>query len=298
MRVRALPAEGLLLVVVVIWGTNFAILKAVLGIMHPHVLNLFRLSMATVFLGLIYMRQQRHEGASFFEPLRTHAIPIVLLGLLGFVVYQFLFILGLDLTTAGNAALIMTSAPLWTGLIGRMFKLEYLTKGAWLGLWLSLIGTLIVVASGAERVALGNGTWLGNLVVLFAALAWSAYTSFSKPVVKHVSPVGLTFLGLLVALPCLIAIAWPFADSIVWAQLTPGTWLALAYSGLLSSGLAIVWWNASIKSVGAARTAIYGNLVPLVAMLTSYVVLDEKITAAQLIGGVLIIGGLIWMRRS
>lgn len=291
-------AEGALLFTILVWGLNFPVVKAVLEIMHPHVLNAVRFVVSVVVLGSLYIYQRRRAGLSLWQPLRDHPLQIAALGILGFVFYQLCFILGLNLTTAGNAALIMASAPLWTAIIGRTFRTEQLGQASWIALSVVLIGTIVVVLGGSDEIHFGSNTFVGNLTMLAAAVFWGACTAFSRPVLAYLSPTGLSFLSLLFALPFLFGIAIPYYGATEWASVRPIHWLAIVFSGGLSTGLAISLWNNAVKVVGASNTAVYGNLVPLLALGFSYVLLGENVFLAQIIGGALVIGGLLIMRRA
>lgn len=291
-------AEGALLFTVLVWGLNFPVVKAVLEFMHPHVLNALRFVVSGAVLGGIYVYYRRKAGLSLWQPLRDHPVQIAALGILGFVFYQFCFIIGLDFTTAGNAALIMASAPLWTAVVGRAFRTEHLARASWAALLIVLIGTCVVVLGGSNEIHLGSSTFVGNLIMLGGAVFWGAYTAFSKPVLSYLSPTGLTFLSLLFALPFLFGLAVPYYGETVWSDVRPIHWLAILFSGGLSTGLAIALWNNAVHVVGASNTAVFGNLVPLIALAFSYALLGERIYIAQILGGALVIGGLLLMRRA
>lgn len=287
-----------LLFAVLVWGVNFAVLKAVLDVMPPHALNVLRFMVSLVVLGGLYVVFQRRAGAPLAAPLRRFAGPLFGLGLLGFFVYQVSFIIGVDHTTAGNAALIMASAPIWTALIGHVAGSEYLSTGAWLGLLLSLAGAAVIVVGGAEVLDLSDDTLVGNLLMVAAAACWGAYTAFSKPLSRHVSPTAISFFGLAFALPLLLGVGLPAMDEVAWERTGVLVWAALVFSGGLSTGLAVVIWNAAVRQVGAAQTAIYGNLVPVVGLASGVILLGESVRWAQLAGGALIVGGVVLMRRA
>lgn len=291
-------AEAALLFTILVWGLNFPVVKAVLEIMHPHVLNALRFVVSALVLGGLYVVRRRKAGLPLWQPLREHPLQIGALGILGFVFYQLSFIVGLDYTRAGNAALIMASAPLWTAVVGRAFGTERLAGASWLALVVVLVGTFVVVVGGSKEVHFGSDTFVGNLLMLGAALFWGAYTAFSKPVLQYLSPTGLTFLSLLFGLPFLFGIAIPHYGDTAWENVELIHWAAILFSGGLSTGLAIALWNNAIHEVGASNTAVYGNLVPLLALGFSYVILGENIYLAQIVGGALVIGGLLIMRRA
>ncbi|WP_022834835.1 DMT family transporter [Salisaeta longa] len=289
-------SDASLLATVCIWGANFPILKAALAVMHPHAINVFRFLIAAVVLGALYV-WKRPADESFTAPLRSHGYRIAGLGLLGYVVYQVFFIIGVHNTTAGSAALILASAPLWTALVGRVFGYETLRPGQWIGLVCSLVGTALVIIAGANDVGLGAGSLYGNLMMLAGAMLWGSYTGLNKSVVDDVSPVATAFWGIVVALPFLVAVGVPYLPAVEWAAVGPWTWAAVVYSGALSIGLAFAIWTTAVRNVGASNTAVYNNLVPFVALIGGAVFLEEPIHALQIGGGVLIIVGLVLMRR-
>lgn len=291
-------AEGALLFTVFVWGLNFPVVKAVLQIMHPHVLNALRFVVSAAVLGGLYVYQRRQLSLPLWQPLRDHPLQIAALGILGFVFYQLCFILGLNYTTAGNAALIMASSPLWTAVVGRAFRTEHLAGASWFALLIVLLGTCVVVIGGSNQVHLGSETFVGNLIMLLAAVFWGAYTAFSRPVLNYLSPTGLSFLSLLFALPILFGLAIPYYGATDWSAVDPIHWLAILFSGGLSTGLAIALWNNAVRLVGASNTAVFGNLVPLIALAFSFVLLGESVYWAQIVGGALVIGGLLVMRRA
>ena len=131
-----------------------------------------------------------------------------------------------------------------------------------------------------------------------AALFWGLYTALNRPVVQQLDPVGVSFFNLLVGLPVLIMIGIPYFDTGIWADVDAWVWVAIVYSGGLSTGLAIVIWNVAIRAVGSSYTAAYNNLVPFAALVTSYLILSEPVTWLQIGGGAFIIGGLVLMRRT
>ena len=311
---RSLPSwayEAALLLTVVVWGVNFAVIKLALAELHPYVVNALRFAVSAVALGLAHWATSRPEpqpggaaGASrFWLPMRVAPWRIVGLGLLGYVGYQVCFILGVDLTTAGSAGLIIGSAPALTALFARLFEIERLSAAAWVGLTISLAGMAVVILFGphgpGETLAEGQRVVWGNLLMGLAAVLWSLYTVVSRPVMDSgASPTGAAFFGVLVALPFLFAFGLSEAGGIDWRAVTPTAWGALVFSGGLSTGLAYAVWNEAVKAVGPSHTAAFTNLVPFLAVASGALMLGEPVTPAQVAGGALIVGGLVLMRRA
>lgn len=289
-------SDAALLFAVLVWGVNMPILKAALAAMPIHVLNVVRFLISAGVMALLYGMRERRQGLRLGVFFRRYPRQIIALGLLGYVFYQYFFVSGVNLTTAGNAALIMAGAPLWTAIVGSAFGYERLSRRHWLALFVVLCGTLIIIFAGKHDFDFGSSTFKGNLMMLAASALWGSYTAFSRPVVARIPPIILAFLGILVALPVLALIAAPRYDEVVWAKVDLGVWLAILFSGGLSTGVTFVIWTTAVKNVGASQTAVFGNLVPFVALLSSAALLGERIFLAQLAGGAMIIGGLLLMR--
>lgn len=296
--VRTWKYEAALLFTVLVWGLNFPILKAALASMHPHVINGLRFLVSAGVLGSLYVLQGQNREHGFRKSFRNHGLAIVSLSLSGYLLYQLVFIMGIDRTSAGNAALIMAGSPLWTALAGRVFGLERLPIRSWMALLVILIGTGVVVIGGAQAIDVSNETFVGNALMLGASILWGSYMAFSRPVLRHLPATTLIFYAVLLALPFLLVLAGTHVDEVDWSGVDAGVWAAIVFSGGLSTGFVLVLWSAGIRHVGASQTAAFGNLVPLVALATSVLLLGESIEWVQVVGGTLIVGALMMMRRS
>lgn len=297
----ALRADLALLTVALIWGINIPLSKYALGYLDPFAFNALRLTLSAAVLGWLDHRERRGAKGAPVPWVR-----VILVGLLYCFAYQILFILGMANTTAGNTGLLIASSPLWTAVIAWLTRLERLRRGAWLGLVLAFLGTALVTLGpalgggdlAAAGVSFSSSHLVGNLLVLVAAIVWAWSTVLSKPMLRDLSPTRLAYLFTAVTLPLHFLVALPSAAETVHGDAPAGVWGAVAYAGLLSTGIAYAFYNFGVRKVGASHTAVYTNLVPLVALLLSWLALHETITPAQLGGGALLLGGLVVMRRS
>ncbi len=287
-----------LLSVVLMWGVNFPLMKWLLDVFDPIVLNVLRVSTALLALAWVYWLRSGRSVQVMLAPFATHTWEIVRIGIVGWFIYQIGFVFGLSLTSAGSAALIMASAPLWTGLLAKFLGLEKLGVVGWVGLVISIIGTAGVVIFGRAEITLSWGTMLGNIIMLAAALMWGFYTAMARPLISVMSPTALTVCAILPAMPLLVLAAVPFVAQMDWYEVTWLHVLAIIASGALPTGFAIVLWNRGVRTIGASHTAAFGNLVPFVALFSAWWMLGDPVLPAQVIGGTLIIGGLAVMRRS
>ena len=295
---RFSPADLLLLLVVLVWGLDFSVLKWALAVMHPHVANALRFAVSAGVLGAVYGVRCWWTGTSFFGPIRANWQAVIPLGLLGFGAHQSAFVVGLNHTTAGSAALIMATNPLWTAVLGWALGTEPLGRGGWGGLLVALTGAGLVIAAGATSGAVGSGTLFGNGMMLVAAMLWGGYTALAKQLVDQASILATTFFGVLAALPVLFAVGVVYEPTVAWGAVDRWVVGALLFSGGLVVGLMFVLWNQGVRRVGSSNTAVYYYLVPVVALIAGVVILGEPITLLQVTGGGLIIGGLVLVRRA
>ena len=128
-------ADGLLLLTVLFWGINFAVVKFALAEMPPLVFNGLRFLGAS---GIVVILAQLAGHSLKFQ--RRHLFYLIGLGLLGNTMYQLLFIFGIANTTADNSALILATVPVWVALFGTLLGMERVSGQGWLGVGLSLAG--------------------------------------------------------------------------------------------------------------------------------------------------------------
>jgi drug/metabolite transporter (DMT)-like permease len=291
------PVEVSLLFCVVIWGTNFVILKAAFPAMNAQAMNLMRLLAAFAALAALHTWQVRSQGQRFFETFRFNTGRIIATGLFGFTFYQTVFIVGLDNTLAGSAALIMASTPIWTAIFAALLGLDRLKPVAWAGLVVSLLGVGFIIISGQD-VDPGTDVVGGNLIMVVAAMSWAAYTALNRPLLRNVPAASLTFYGIFVSIIPLTIISWPYLGDVAWGEVSALVWAAIVFSGAFSTGVTMVLWNDAVRQIGPSRTSMYNYLVPVIALITSVTFLGEQMVLGQVVGGVLVIAGLLTVRKS
>jgi drug/metabolite transporter (DMT)-like permease len=283
----------MLLAMVLIWGINFSVVKAALTEMTPLSFNSIRflLSSALTLLALRLI-----EGDVGFA--RRDWWRLLGLGLIGNTCYQLLFINGIDLTTAGNSALLLATTPIFVSLIGAAFGLERVGKLAWMGVFLSFAGILMVIVGAGKELGLAKETLSGDILVLIGAAAWSLYTVLSKPMLSRYSALKLTALAMTTGTPFIVLFSIPQLLAQDWAAVSWRGWLGLFFSGSMAIALAYIIWNSGVSKVGGTRTAVYSNLSPVIATIFAWLTLGETITAFMVVGAAMIFLGIYLTRRS
>lgn len=283
------------MLVVLFWGFNFAVVKVPLEVMPPFVVNTSRFVVSAAVLGVLHTRASRVRGVSPLHTFRAGWKTVVALGLVGHALYQVGFILGISRTTAGGAALLIATSPLVTAAAAHALGIDRLGPRGWAGVAVSLAGAVLVVLGRPGDV---GGDLVGVSLLLAASVAWGLTTVLSRPVLdRGATPLGLAFWGVAIALPVLVALSIPEWGSTPWDRVDVWDWLALLYSGSLSTGIAYWLWNQSVQQVGPSRTAAFSNLVPFVGVGAGAVMLGEPVAWLQVLGGGLIIAGLVGVRK-
>jgi drug/metabolite transporter (DMT)-like permease len=280
----------MMLIVVLIWGANFSIVKIALDQIPPLVFTALRFMIAVVaLLPVLWLR----EGSLALP--RATWWRLIGLGFVGNTLYQISFILGLSQTTAANAALLVATTPAIVALLGATLGVEKITRRIGSGIALALVGvTLVVMARG---VAFSWERLRGDLLVLAASVCWAVYTLGVRSLGNSISPLRITTITMAAGLPGLLVVGLPSMISLDWGSISTGAWSGMAYSSLLGLVVAYIVWNTSVQVVGSARTAIYGCAIPLVAVLIAWPLLGERPIPMQAFGAVLIIAGVLLTRR-
>ena len=286
-RTLLLTELGLLLMAL-IWGLNFAVLKYGTTVIEPIAYNAIRMAVGTVaLLGVAVATSARPSWADIRK--------LMLLGVLGHGVYQGLFINGLARTRAGTAALVVAASPAVIAIVGRALGVEQITRRAVAGIAISFVGIAIVVL-GSSRGGEGATSVTGDLLILVSVVAWAFYTTFLRSYTHRIEGVhiaGWTLLG--GTLPILVVAAPALARTDI-AGLAPLTWGAVFYSGVGAIGFAYLFWYRGVRVIGSTRTAMFAQLQPMIALLAAWPLLGERPTVAQIAGCAAVMGGLLLTR--
>jgi drug/metabolite transporter (DMT)-like permease len=285
------PTYFALAALIFIWAANFSVVKYALRDMSPLAFNGLRFALASILLWVIVKVGGRSMAMD-----RRYWPALIGLGLLGNTVYQVLFIYGIDWTLAGNASLMLAATPIFTTLLSIAFRQERIGSMAWTGVVISVVGIGLVVWGGTQAVSFAADTVRGDLTVLAAAAAWSAYTVGSNPLVRRYGALPVTAVTMWVGGLALLIVSVPSFLTQDWTAVSPVSWLALLYSGAFAIALAYFIWYYSIRQIGITRTAVYSNFIPVVALVIAWLMLSETPSRLQLLGAAGVVGGTILVR--
>jgi drug/metabolite transporter (DMT)-like permease len=278
----------------VLWAANVIVVKDLIGILPPVGFTFLRYFLASVAL-LAILRWTEGE----IRLPTPGAGRILLLGGLGFGLYQMLWTVGLQSIPAGDSALLIAASPVLTAVIAVLIGTDTLTPLKAVGVVLSFAGVVLVIAAGVGIELTGSP--IGFALTMAAALCWATYTAVAARVLRRHSPLVLTAWatigGTLVLAPVGIG-----------QLLSPGTWgpeqavhlpgilFAIAFSGLLAAALANVVVFQGVRLLGPTRVMTLQSLVPAMAVVLAAIFLREPIRPLQILGGGIIIAGVFLTR--
>ncbi len=281
-----------LLAMTVIWGLNIVVIKATLFELTPFAFAAIRFVLASALLFAIVRVRQ----GGFHIP-RSVWARVAVAGIVGTTIYQPLFINGIGLTQASNSALILACTPAFVVLLNRALGRERLAGRGWVGIVLAFGGLALVVLSGGE-LALDGAAMRGNLMLLGAAFCWALYAILCAPLLKRYSSLSVTALSTIIGALPLIFISIPAVLDQDWTRLSLNGWGGVVYSSVFAIVVAFVIWNYGVQRLGGARTAVFNNLVPVVAAIAAAIFLNEALTPMKILGAVIIFIGLYLARTA
>ena len=272
----------------VFWGLMSPIVKLVFasGIVLPVILIEFRVAGAAVLFWIL----------SLFMP-KEHVPPRDLLlmagaSMIGILFNQGCFILGVSLTSPGEASLITTTMPMWVMLLAWLILHEPITGKKVGGILLGATGAIILVVGNLNTSARGAHPVLGDFVVMMAQLSYALYLTLYRNFIRKYSLVTLmkwmflsaSVVGLLVTSPWLLKTAWHSISLFEWG--------GMVYVMAIGTFLAYICIMIGQKTLRPTVVGMYNYVQPVVAMFVGVWLGFDTITIPKLFAIVLIFTGV------
>ncbi len=311
----------LLLLMTLIWGVNYTVVKVALRDIAPLAYNSLRLSLASMlFLVTLALcpfdsraRSPLAQGRSFEsraertpEHVSQHPpvfrrttisardwLLIAVFGLIGHFIYQICFMVGLDKTTASNSALILGCSPIVVAMFSAMAGHERVGKLHWIGAALSVGGIYLVVGRGAH---LGGASLAGDLLTICGLFCWGLYTVGAKGLLDRHSPLEVTGYSMAIGSVPFVLTGLGDLRALDWARVPVNAWASLVFSAVFALFVAYLIWYTAVQRIGNVRTAMYSNVTPIAALAFAVLWLSERLTAAEVAGAAAILTGMVLTR--
>lgn len=281
---------GLAVLAAFIWSGNFIVARAVNQEIPPISLNFYRWLLASLILFPFAYRHFKTEWPVVKQSWQY----LFWISLCGISLFNSFVYIGAHHTTAINLALIgTTTSPILSVFFARIFLNERIGLLKGIGMIVCIIGVLYLLSKGDIENMRHFRFGSGDLWMLLAAFFFAVYNVMAKKKPAALSPVNFLFviftLGTLLTLPFFL---WEMNHSaaVAWDGRLLGS---VFYLGLGASVICFYIWNTAIRHLGAGRTALFGNLIPVFSSMEAAIWLNEEFTSVHIISMLIVFAGIV-----
>jgi drug/metabolite transporter (DMT)-like permease len=281
---------ALALTTVIIWSGNYVVAKGVAQQIPPISLAFYRWVLASVFITPFAWKNFQTDKAAILQKKQY----LLWVSLTGVAIFNSFIYLAGHYTTAINLALIgTTAAPVFATILAALFLKEYISPLRITGMIICFAGVLFLLSQGSLQKLLNFHFAKGDILILISAFSFAIYNTLVRKKPANISSVSflmVTFITGTIMLFPFYLIEKIHTSSV---HFTVNNLSIIAYLGIGNSVIGFLCWNASVGKIGASRTVIFANLIPILSTIEAVILLGEKFTNIHLVAGLIIITGLI-----
>jgi len=281
----------LLLVLSLIWGTSFILIKQGLKVFSPDEVGSLRVTAAFVFLlPLALLRLKQLKPGDPFKLLMS--------GLMGIFIPAFLFSLAQTRLNSSLAGILNTLSPLWTVIVGALFFSQRFRGFAIVGILISFFGAVLLGLSRSGGSITGFNAYA--LLIVAACALYGANVNWVKFKIQGLGSTTITSVSVLFIGPLAAIYLFGFTDFTTTMAETPGAWKAFGFVvllGLMSTAIA----NLIFVKLLSISTPLYASSVTYIMPVVSVMwgVLDgEQLLAGHFFGMAAILLGVYLSNRK
>ena len=267
-----------------LWSTSFTLTKIALSELPPLTIGAVRFLGAALVLGVVvWMR------GGLARPGLGEAGWLALGGVLGTTIYFSMENVGLDFATATDAALLIAASPAITMLLEFFVYRARISATRFAGVAVAMFGVYLIV--GQSPPVAGGNRLLGDLILIGAGVVWAFYSFVTRKVGRDRPMSTVVFYQTAAGVVAFVPLA--FTEMGEWRAPSAETALILAYLAVFCSVVAFLLYAHGLKSLDSGTAVTLLNLVPVFGAAFAILVLREPVGVGQLLGGVIVIGGVI-----
>jgi len=284
-----------LLLLAALWGASFLFMRVAAPAFGPFALVEVRVVIAAIFLAVLLALRGE------LRALRERPAHLMLLGVLNSALPFVLLTYAVLHVTAGFAAILNATTPMWAALIGWLWLRNAIRPLQWVGLAIGLTGVAVLVWGKASFTPTASqfGTTLALAAALVATGAYGLSANYTRRYLDGVSPLVMAAGSQISAAAALVipaAVTWPDAPPPALA------WASAITLGIACTGLAYLLYFRLLTRIGAVSTAAVTFLIPVFATGWGAMFLGETVTLQMIAGGGVILAGTalalgLWPRR-
>jgi len=285
----------LLLAGMIIFGSGTPVSKLVTQDYPPMLASGLRMGLAALFLLPFALR----KGSLLPSLTGKEWLSVFLVALVGNVFFSLLMLYGMKMVSGVTGSVIMSMTPAVTAIAAVLFLHEKINAMKITALVLSLAGVLVMnISSGTGGSSPSGYLFLGAFLVFGAVCCEACYTLLGKAVMKKLGDVHLAFLAALIAFILFLPLAFWQMQGFDWSKPSPYSWASLMWWGLGTMGLGSLLWYKGVKSVPGHIAAGFMAVMPVSALVLSYILLREPFRWIHLVGFGLTFAGVLLIVRE
>lgn len=215
---------------------------------------------------------------------------LIWVSVLGATLAPWLGIEGLGLTHGARASIWLALGPAVSTGFGYILSTEEMGKTGYLGVVLAGLGTLTLAYDG---LFVEQGYWTGDLLLFIALVLTVVELHLIKPLARKYGSISMVALRTVIGGTLYLLIASPSLAQENWLNLGMWTWIAILAGGAIGVGVGQWVKVRALRSLGPTQVVIYGNLVPIAALLIAWLSIGQNPSLYEIIAGLLIIAGAI-----
>ncbi|WP_419908825.1 DMT family transporter [Hoeflea sp.] len=283
----AIRAYILLIITTLGWGGNAIAGKLAAGHISPALLTSGRWLIALAILLPFALPHMRRE----WPTLRAHFWLLLVLGMVGFALFNNFYYLALNYTSAINGAIEQASMPLLVFIANFVLFGQRVSPGQIIGFFISLIGVALVATNGNLVGILRLDIGYGDALLILSIAFYGAYTVSLRWMPKLHWLSAMTALSVGAIIGGLPFTAWEAYSGRMIMPDTQG-WLVLAYAAIFPSIISQACFIKGVELIGANRGGLFINLVPIFGTFFAVTLLGEELFAFHIIALALVLGGI------
>ena len=299
-RSGAFSHHSLLLLFTIFWGANFILAEVALNEMLPISFSVSRFVIGGIAMLLLLYLQCYLDAKRAGEPLKFFPSVekqdwgrLLLISVFGAALAPWLGIEGLGMTHGSRASIWLALGPVISTGCGVLFRTEKIGTYGYVGIILAGAGTFIMALDGYKS---GGEYWIGDLLLLIALVLTVVELHLIKPLAKKYGSISMVAMRTAIGGALYLMIATPSLLGETWLSFGFWTWFAILAGGAIGVGMGQWIKVRALRSIGPTRVVIYGNLVPLAAMMIAWLSIGENPSFYEILAGLLIIAGAIFVQ--
>jgi drug/metabolite transporter (DMT)-like permease len=280
-----------LTLMLLLWSFNYIFGKIALRHLDPVTLCCVRFIIASAIALILYFASPNRT-----RPRAKDIWPYIYLGFFNVILNQGLFTVGLNYTSSGHSAIIISSGPIFILLLARLLKLEHFTPGKIIGMLICFFGILLLETDSGS---IASSPFLkGDMISLFGTIGFALYVVYGKRLAAEYDALSMTTFTTVAATLLILPLSVRQANHLNWSAVGWVGWSAAIYMAAGSSIAAYLIFYWALRHMTATRIAAVCYFQPVIVIVLAFFILGEPITGHLVLGSAMVLLGVILAERA